>query len=175
MDNQVIRVLRELLCDYRARVCCLLSWRSGYCQRSGIRGDSFHRTCLEVGSKMTRTKTAIALACLLGASAAASLAQASELKTWYIYCEGKVNGQQSAIFSANIWPHEASSSYQSALAAAAESYIAGTPGTKLTGCAGIPFLDETIAVYNRKKTATMARGIGDTVYYVEMPPTVLPD
>lgn len=115
------------------------------------------------------------LACLAGAAAFAGAAQASELKTWYIYCEGKVNGKSSAIFSANVWPHAESRAYQTALAAAAERYIAGSPGTRLSGCAGIPFHDQTIAAHNRDKTAKMVRGIGDSVYYVEMPPRVLPD
>lgn len=117
----------------------------------------------------------MALACMMGAAALAGSAQASELKTWYIYCEGKVNGKPSAIFSNNVWAHAESSAYQSALAAAAERYIAGSPGTTLSGCAGIPFHDQTIAAYNRDKTASLARGVGDSVYYVEMPATVLPD
>lgn len=128
---------------------------------------------------MLRKPMAMALACLIGAGAFAGafagVAQAKDLKTWYIYCEGKVNGKSSAIFSTNLWPHAESSAYQDALATAAERYIAGSPGTKLSGCAGIPFHDQTIAAYNRDKTANMARGVGDSVYYVKMPPTVLPD
>lgn len=124
---------------------------------------------------MTRKSMAIAIACMAGVAAFTSAAQASDLKTWYVYCEGKVNGRSSAIFSANVWPHQKSEAYRTALAAAAERYIATSPGTKLSGCAGVPFHDQTIAAYNRQKTAKLARGIGDAVFYVEVPVAALPD
>ena len=81
----------------------------------------------------------------------------------------------SAIFSANVWPHPGGRSYPSTLAAAAETYIAGSPGTKLSGCAGVGFRGETAATYNREWTAEIARGTGELVYYVDMPPHVLPE
>lgn len=124
---------------------------------------------------MSRRWISAALAGFAGAASLAGAAQASDVRTWYVYCEGTVNGKASAIFSTNVWSHAQSSSYQSALAAAAENYIAGSPGTKLSGCAGIAFFDQTIATYNRERTAEMARGVGDTVYYVDMPSQVLPD
>jgi len=128
---------------------------------------------------MVRKPVAMTLAGLIGFAALAggftSAARASDVKNWYVYCEGKVNGKSSAIFSTNIWPHAETNAYQSALAAAAERYIAGSPGTKLSGCAGIPFHDQTIAAYNRDKTAKMVRRVGDTVYYVDLPERALPD
>lgn len=124
---------------------------------------------------MRSMRVALALGCLAAASLCAGAAQAKEMKTWYIYCEGKVNGKQSVIISANLWPHLESHGYQARLSEAAERYIAGNPGTELNGCAGISFGDRTIAAYNRENTAKMARGIGDAVYYVEMPETVRPD
>jgi len=127
------------------------------------------------GCKMTLGWKAALLAGLTGAAALAGAAEATELRTWYIYCEARVNGKPSAIFSANLWPHEASNAYQRELASAAERYISGSPGTELAGCAGIPFHDQAIALHNRDKTANMARDIGDAVYYVEMPTAVLPD
>jgi hypothetical protein len=116
-----------------------------------------------------------ALASIAGVVSFTVSVQASEVRSWYVYCEGTVNGKASAIFSANVWPHVQSNSYQSSLAAAAQSYIAGSPGTKLSGCAGVGFLDQTVATYNRERTAEFARGVGDTVYYVDMPPQVLPE
>lgn len=124
---------------------------------------------------MRPMRVALTLGCLVAAGLCAGAAQAKEMKTWYIYCEGKVNGRQSVIISANLWPHLASSGYQVQLAAAAERYIAGSPGTELSGCAGISFGDRTIAAYNRENTAKMARGVGDAVFYVDMPEVVRPD
>ena len=125
--------------------------------------------------EMTKKQLVFALASCMGMAAIASAAQASDVKTWYIYCEAKVDGKQSTIFSTNLWPHEASGTYRSALASAAESYIAGGSNMEMAGCAGIPFIDQTIAEYNRARTAELALGIGDSVYYVELPARVLPD
>jgi len=123
---------------------------------------------------MVRHSVAL-IAALLGGAAAANEAAASEIKTWHIYCEARVNGQPSTILSANFWPHEATTDYQSALAAAAERFIARSPNTELSGCAGIPFFDPSVAETNRKRTVDLARGIGDSVYFVDMPMAVLPD
>ena len=117
---------------------------------------------------MLRVLLIAALAMVVGAEA-----NAKDKKTWYVYCEGHAHGEGWAVFSRNFWESPVSENYGSRVGSAAEEFIEARHSVKVTGCSGVQFFDGISAQFSRDRTVRLHRKMGDRVYFINLPVTVL--
>lgn len=104
--------------------------------------------------------------------AAAGSPAASGSKTWYVYCEGFNHGVNYAVFS-QTWSHPASEGYGRKIGSAAAAFYESRHAVRLSGCSGVQFFDATSASYSRERTVTLHKKMGDRVYFLNLPASVL--
>lgn len=103
----------------------------------------------------------------------ASPASASDLKTWYVYCEGDRQGDHLAVFSENFWSHPLTEGYGREVSTAAEAFFESRHDVQLDGCAGVNFVDHRLAEHSRSRTAQLHQKMGDRVLYFRLPDEAL--
>ena len=102
-------------------------------------------------------------------------ASASDIKTWYVYCDGNNRqGDYWAVFSENFWSHPLTEGYGHDVAAVAEAIFESQHNVQLDGCAGINFVDPRLAELSRRHTARLHEKMGDRVLYFRLPDEALP-
>lgn len=114
------------------------------------------------------------LAAGLALAAGGLPAKASDTKTWYAYCEGNRQGDHWAVFSENLWPHPLTEGYGRDVATAAKVFFEARHNVQLDGCAGVNFVDASLAEHSRSRTAQLHRKMGDRVLYFRLPDEALP-
>lgn len=100
-------------------------------------------------------------------------AHAKDQKTWYVYCEGHGHGMSWAVFSRNFWKSPESENYGRRVGSAAEEFIESNHSVKLAGCSGVKFYDAISARYSRDRTVRLHKKLGDRIYFINIPSTVL--
>lgn len=120
---------------------------------------------------MITVLAATGLALVFSASPASS---ADNSKTWYVYCEGSEQGDHWAVFSENFWPHPLTEGYGRKVASAAKAFFESRHDVRLEGCAGVNFVDSSLAEFSRRRTAQLHKKMGDRVFYFPLPDEALP-
>ena len=99
-------------------------------------------------------------------------AAANDGKTWYVYCEGYAHGVNYAVFS-QTWSHPATEGYGRKIGSEAEAFYESRHSVRLSGCSGVQFFDSTSASYSRDRTVRLHKKMGDRVYFLKLPSSVL--
>ncbi len=113
-------------------------------------------------------------AALLVFAAGGQDAQATEAKTWYVYCEGASSDGHWAVFSENFWPHPETAGYARLVGSAAKAFFESRHDLSLEGCAGVNFRDDSLAEHSRSLTVQLHRKMGDRIYFLRLPAEILP-
>ena len=113
---------------------------------------------------------ATGLALAFGASPASS----ADSKTWYVYCEGNNRDDHWAVFSENFWPHPLTEGYGRQVASAAKAFFEARHDVRLEGCAGVNFVDFSLAEHSRSRTAQLHKKMGDRVFFFPLPDEARP-
>jgi hypothetical protein len=119
-----------------------------------------------------RIKAVAASLLLLGSGAEAG--NATEPKTWYVYCEGASADRHWAVFSENFWPHPETADYARLVGSAAKAFFESRHDLALEGCAAVNFRDGSLAEHSRSLTVQLHRRMGDRVYLLPLPAELLP-
>jgi hypothetical protein len=113
-------------------------------------------------------------ASLLVLGAGAQWGNATEPKTWYVYCEGASADRHWAVFSENFWPHPETADYARLVGSAAKAFFESRHDLSLEGCAGVNFRDGSLAEHSRSLTVQLHRRMGDRVYFLPLPAEIIP-
>ena len=119
-----------------------------------------------------RVRHVAAVLLLLGAGA--ETGNATEPRTWYVYCEGANGDRHAAVFSENFWPHPETAGYARLVGRAAKAFFESRHDLALDGCAGVNFRDHLLAEHSRSLTVQLHRRMGDRIYFLLLPPEILP-
>ncbi len=110
----------------------------------------------------TKLLTTVGIALIMSAS------HAKADDTWFVYCEGVENGQNTAYITTALYSHYASTSHKAELERAALKRLSETRGTPIYGCSGVNFMSKASAVQSRSRTANVHKMVGNKVVMFEL-------
>lgn len=88
--------------------------------------------------------------------------------SWFVYCEGVENGQNTAYLTTALYSHYKSAAHKAELENAAMQRLSATRKAPVYGCSGVNFTSKASATQARTRTAEIHKMVGNKVVMFDM-------